>query len=90
MWRVRTGAFLKRNHLKDTDDLKRLAGGRWAWHFQEQILAEPLPADFVHDSFSDAMRESYERWNRDCLIDRAKRGTAGKVDRIYILKESSG
>ena len=42
LWRRKLAAFAGRNGAKDTDDLVKLFGPRWAYHLQAVILAERL------------------------------------------------
>lgn len=57
LWRHKLKAFAEHNGCKDTDDLRKIFGPRWAYYLQAQILAARI--DEVHPSFSAAMR-SYE------------------------------
>ena len=56
LWRHKLAAFAERNGCRDTDDLGKLFGPRWAYRCQVAIMAERL--DVVHPSRACAERSS--------------------------------
>jgi hypothetical protein len=54
LWRHKVAAFAKRWGAKDSDDLRRIFGPRWAYHRCGEILSEPLSAQILSVAFEGA------------------------------------
>ena len=88
LWRHKLAALAKRYRAKDTDDMKRIFGPRWAFYLYGLILAQRI--DEVFPSYGAAMRSldmevspAKVKYLHE-LYDREKNG--GKV---YKLREGS-
>jgi hypothetical protein len=86
LWRHKLGAYAERNGARDTDDLVKLFGPRWAYRLQAEILAERL--DEVHPSKAVAERSSDLHFNYRASLVQAKRDyeKAGQFSREFVLR----
>ena len=89
LWRHKVAAFAKRWGAKDSDDLRRIFGPRWAYHRCGEILAEPLEG-IVFPSYSAAMRTRNEAWNAEMARYNAERLVdKSRVTRTVLLGDES-
>ena len=51
LWRQKLKAYCQRVGIKDTEELSRLLGHRWAYALQHTIMAEPIPSEVVYPSW---------------------------------------
>jgi hypothetical protein len=86
LWRHKLAALAKQCRAKDTDDMKRMFGRRWAYHLYGMILAQRL--DEVFPSEEAAMRS----WQMEmspvkvkCIQEREERVENG--GKVYKLRE---
>ena len=78
LWRHKLAAYAERNGARDTEDLAKLFGPRWAYRLQAEILAERL--DEVHPSRRVAERSFALHANAEGIRAAAKdQHESGKI-----------
>jgi hypothetical protein len=97
LWRTKLAAYASRNGAKDTEDLAKLFGPRWAYRLQAEILAERLD-DVCYPSRACADHAMDLTWSRarvaglQTMLDRWEHGTGRKVkldrSKVWTKKQS--
>jgi hypothetical protein len=77
LWRHKLAAFAGRQGARDTDDLVKLFGPRWAYRLYDSIMAERL--DGVCPSKGIAEKAAGLTAKRACLVAHAKDSQLGKT-----------
>jgi hypothetical protein len=88
LWRGKLAAYAERNGARNTDDLVKLFGPRWAWRLQAEILAERLDVCFTSRRLAERSRDltlNYEG-ARYVARDRYERGKT--FSRTFIIDRS--